>query len=237
MTPLLFRQLFDTESSTYTYLLADPETRAGVLIDPVLEKNSRDVKLLLELGIRLKYILDTHVHADHITGADALRELTRAKVAVGSASGVQGADVRLDDGESLLIDSFRITALSTPGHTAGCTSYYTPGMIFTGDTLFIRGTGRTDFQQGSAETLFDSIHQKLFTLPDDTLVFPGHDYNGQTCSTIQEERLYNPRVKDAISKLEFTGLMKSLKLPEPKRLTEAVPANLNCGRAKPGLSP
>ncbi len=237
MTSLLFRQLFDAESSTYTYLLADPKTRAGVIVDPVLEQMARDVKLLRELGIRLKYILDTHVHADHITGADALREATRAKVGVGEASGVRSADVKLADGESLLIDSFRITALSTPGHTAGCTSYYTPGMVFTGDALFIRGTGRTDFQQGSAELLFDSIRQKLFTLPDDTLVFPGHDYNGQTCSSIQEERLCNPRVRDEVSKPEFVSLMKSLKLPEPKRLHEAVPANLNCGRTGPSPTP
>jgi len=232
MAELIFRQLFDTESSTYTYLLADPKTRAGVLIDPVLERVARDLKTLQELDVKLKFILETHVHADHITGADALRAATGAKVGIGAKSGVDCADFLLADGEKLKVDGFEITALSTPGHTAGCTSYFTSGMVFTGDALFIRGTGRTDFQDGSPERLYESIHKKLFLLPNDTFVYPAHDYNGQTRSTILEEKAFNPRAKTSISKDEFIGILKGLKLSDPKKIHEAVPANLKCGRSE-----
>lgn len=231
-TDLIFRQLFDTESSTYTYLVADKNSREGILIDPVLEKVNRDKKLIDELGIKLQYILETHVHADHITGADSLRTLTRAKIAVGAATGVTGADVLLKDGQKLTVGGITLTALATPGHTSGCTSYFIPGMIFTGDTLFIRGTGRTDFQQGSPETMFDSITKKIYALPNDTVIFPAHDYNGQTSSTITEERCFNPRVKDEVSKDQFVSLMKNLRLADPKKINEAVPANLKCGKVE-----
>jgi sulfur dioxygenase len=228
---LLFRQLFDTESSTYTYLLADKESKEAVLIDPVLERAARDKKLVEELGLSLKYTLETHVHADHVTGADSLRKALGSKAAVGASTGVKQADVYLGDGDKLLFGSLALRALATPGHTSGCTCYHLPGMVFTGDTLFIRGNGRTDFQEGSPGVLYESIHSKLFTLADDTLVYPGHDYNGQTASTIGEEKRFNSRVRLGVTKEQFVATMNGLKLANPKKIDEAVPANLVCGRA------
>jgi sulfur dioxygenase len=214
---------------TYTYLLGDSETREAVIIDPVLERTDRDLKLIEELGLKLKYILDTHVHADHITGSSDLKKATGAKIVLGENTCVDCADILLKDGNALTFGSHTLKGLSTPGHTEGCMSFYTEGMVFTGDALFIRGTGRTDFQGGSSETLFESITEKLFTLPDDTIIYPGHDYRGVTLSYIGEEKQFNPRVGAGISKGDFVAIMESLNLPNPKKIHEAVPANQVCG--------
>jgi len=227
---LVLRQLFDQDTWTHTYLLFDSENGEGIIIDPVKEKVQRDLGILKELNVKLKYVLETHVHADHITGADDLRRETGAKVYYGKNAGVECADGSLADGEELSFGQFKVKALSTPGHTDGCLSYMVENMVFTGDALFIRGTGRTDFQQGSSETLYNSINSKLFALPDDTLVYPGHDYKGMWVSTIGEEKQYNPRVGGGKSLNEFIDIMNNLNLANPKKIDVAVPANLKCGK-------
>lgn len=224
---LIFRQLFESESSTYTYLLADKETKEAVLIDPVKEMSERDITLLEELGLKLKYVLDTHVHADHVTASFDLREKTGAKIVEGKGTGVECADILLSDGETVEFGSFSIKAISTPGHTDGCTSYIIDGMVFTGDTMLIRSCGRTDFQQGSPENLFWSV-QKLLTLPDDTVVYPGHDYNGFTSSTIGEEKSYN-KFASIRDKDKFKEAMNARELPLPKKIHYAVLSNQICG--------
>ncbi len=234
---LIFHQLFEPETSTYTYLLADPLTREAVLIDPVLETVERDLKLIEEEGLRLLYILDTHVHADHITGADQIRRRTGAKTGVSSKAGVTCADLALVDGQELRYGSHVLRVLETPGHTNSCLSFYGDGRVFTGDALLIRGTGRTDFQQGSSDKLYDSIHQKLFTLPIDSVVYPGHDYRGHTTSSIEMEMKFNPRVGSGKSKSDFAQTMKELKLAQPKKIHLAVPANLICGKKTQILNP
>lgn len=226
---LFFRQLFDYDTWTYTYLIADLQTQEAALIDTVKEQVSRDLNLVKELGFQLKFVLETHVHADHITGADEIRHATGAKGLVGAETKVTCADIRLGDGESINLGRFQIKALATPGHTNGCTSYFIEDRVFTGDALLIHGTGRTDFQQGSSAALFDSITQKLFSLPDATLVYPAHDYRGLTVSTIGEEKKFNPRVGGGKSKEEFIEIMANLKLAMPKKIQIAVPANLACG--------
>jgi sulfur dioxygenase len=227
---LLFRQLFDHESSTYTYVLADIISRDAIIIDPVLEQLERDLKLINELSITLKYTLETHTHADHITAASKIAEATGAKKVTGINSGAECADIKLADGDMLTFGSVELKALATPGHTHGCMTYLVGDKAFTGDALFIRGCGRTDFQEGSAIRLFDSVREKLFSLPDSTKVYPAHDYKGHSSSTIGEEKIYNPRLKLSISKPEFIAIMNSLNLPEPKKIHEAVVANLNCGQ-------
>ncbi len=231
---LFFRQLFDHESYTYTYLLADPETREAALIDSVKEQVPRDLNLIKELGLQLRYLIETHVHADHITGADEIRRATGAKGVVGFGTEVECADIRLAEGAHLQLGRYRINALSTPGHTNGCMSYVVAGRVFTGDALLIRGTGRTDFQQGSSSALYESITGKLFALPDDTLLYPAHDYRGISVSTIGEEKKLNPRVGGAKTKEEFVQIMADLKLAMPKKIQIAVPANLACGA--PGVA-
>lgn len=222
-------QLFERESSTYTYLIADPVSREAAIIDPVIETVDRDLKLIQELGFTLKYVLDTHVHADHITGAGEIRKRTGAKSAVSEDANVDCVDMHLQDGQELFLGDQKITALSTPGHTDSCMSFVFDGKVFTGDALLIRGTGRTDFQQGSSDKLYDSVLQKLFTLPDETRVYPGHDYRGQTSSTIGLEKKFNPRLGLGKSKSDFVKTMSELKLDHPKKIHEAVPANLACG--------
>ncbi|MCP5468641.1 MAG: MBL fold metallo-hydrolase [Deltaproteobacteria bacterium] len=229
---LFFRQLFDYDTWTYSYLIADPETREAALIDPVKEQVSRDLNLIKELNLQLKYIIETHVHADHITGAEDIRQATGAKSIVGFGAHVACADKQVKDGEEIDLGSFKIKALSTPGHTDGCMSYVVSGRVFTGDALLIRGTGRTDFQQGSPGALYHSIIEKLFPLPDDTLVYPAHDYHGLTVSTIGEEKKYNPRVGGQKSEAEFVEIMANLKLAMPKKIQIAVPANMACGADK-----
>lgn len=223
---MLFRQLFDRETWTYTYLVANKGE--ALLIDPVREQIERDVQLVGELGLRLKWVLETHVHADHVTGAGVLRERTGAKTAA-SATGAPCVDVKLAHGDHVRVGDIIVTALATPGHTDDSMSFRAPGMIFTGDALFIRGCGRTDFQNGDAAQLYDSITRVIFALPDETLVYPGHDYRGMTVSTIGEERMFNPRLAGK-KREDFVHIMNELKLPPPVKLAEAVPANWACGR-------
>ncbi|PSN12793.1 Zn-dependent hydrolase [filamentous cyanobacterium CCP5] len=227
---MLFRQLFDPETSTYTYLIADPETAQAVLVDSVLEQVDRDRQLLTELGLTLTYCLETHVHADHVTGAGRLREVTGCDGVVPDNAHVACANRFIQHGEVLAVGSIKIEAIATPGHTDSHMAYLVNGThLLTGDALFIRGCGRTDFQSGDAGTLYDVVTQRLFTLPESTLVYPGHDYRGLTVSTIGEEKRWNPRFTGR-SREEFMQFMGSLDLPSPKKIMEAVPANERCGR-------
>ena len=227
---IIFRQLFDRETSTYTYLLADAVSKEALLIDTVKENIERDLRLLQELGLTLRFLLETHVHADHITAAASIRDRTGAKVGLSEAARATCADILLTDGQELQLGQLRLKAIATPGHTDSCMSYLCEGMVFTGDALFVRDAGRTDFQQGSNERLYESITKKLFSLPGSTLVYPGHDYNGNTVSTIDEERTYNSKAGFGRSMAEFKEAMSTMKLSLPKRIHEAVPANLQCGR-------
>ncbi len=226
---MLFRQLFDSESSTYTYLIADESTGEAALIDPVREQLERDLRLLRELGLTLCFALDTHVHADHITAAGDLRERTAAKTVSCVTGGADCASVHLGHGGELRVGGLLIKALATPGHTDDSLSFLCEDRVFTGDALLIRGCGRTDFQNGSPGQLYDSITQVLFALPDRTRVYPAHDYTGQSMSTIGEERRYNPRLAGK-SRDEFIALMNNLRLAPPKKLNVAVPANRACGK-------
>lgn len=226
---IIFHQLFEPESSTYTYIIADKKTKEAAIIDPVLETVERDLKLIDELGVKLVYVLDTHVHADHVTGAALIRERTKAKTGVSADADVPTADIHLEDGQELLLGDKAIKAIATPGHTDTCMTFAFEGMIFTGDALLIRGCGRTDFQQGSSEKLYESVHERLFKLPDDTIVYPGHDYRGQTSSSIGLEKKFNPRLGQNRSKEEFKKIMSELKLAYPKKIHEAVPANMAGG--------
>ncbi|MGB5770273.1 MAG: MBL fold metallo-hydrolase [Crocosphaera sp.] len=227
---MLFRQLFDEESSTYTYLIADPTLKEGLLVDPVLEQVSRDRQLIEELGLTLKYCLETHIHADHITGTGKLREITGCLGIVPENAHIACADRFLKDGETLQLGNVAIKAIATPGHTDSHLAYLVnQKAVLTGDALFIRGCGRTDFQSGDAGTLYDSVKQRLFTLPDETLVYPGHDYRGHTVSTIGEEKQYNPRFLGR-DRSNFITFMNNLNLPNPKKMMEAVPANQSCGK-------
>jgi sulfur dioxygenase len=226
---LLFHQLFEAESSTYTYVLADPESKEAVIIDSVLETVERDLKLLDDLGLKLKFILDTHIHADHVTGAGTIRLRTGAKSAVNRVANVPCADIALKDGDELSFGKYRIKAIATPGHTDACMTFLCENMAFTGDALLIRGTGRTDFQSGSAEQLYETITQRLFTLPPETFVFPAHDYTGLTHTTVETEKRLNPRVGAGKSKAEFVKIMADQKLSYPKKIDVALPANKLCG--------
>jgi glyoxylase-like metal-dependent hydrolase (beta-lactamase superfamily II)/rhodanese-related sulfurtransferase len=229
MGQMIFHQLFEKESSTYTYIVADSDTNEAVIIDPVIEMVERDLALLRELGVHLKYVLDTHVHADHVTGSGELRRRTGAKVGVSAAYDMACVDLHLNDGQELKIGSHHLRVLHTPGHTSGCLSYVIEDRVFTGDALLIRGCGRTDFQGGSAERLFESIRTKIFSLPETTMIFPGHDYKGFTHSTVGLERNHNPRLRDEMTREQFVELMANLNLAYPKKIKEAVLANLACG--------
>jgi glyoxylase-like metal-dependent hydrolase (beta-lactamase superfamily II) len=230
MKKMLFQQLFESESSTFTYLLADPETRDAVMIDPVLETVNRDLQLIRELDLKLLFILETHVHADHITGAGKIAEATGAQICVSEAAHAQGSHRALKDGDEIHFGQFHLTALATPGHTNSCMSFKMNDRVFTGDTLMIRANGRTDFQEGSAQKLYESVRTKLFTLPDDTLVYPAHDYKGFTSSSIGAEKKHNVRLSQQRSLEDFVQIMADLKLAPPKKIDVAVPANLKCGR-------
>jgi sulfur dioxygenase len=222
-------QLFDAVSSTYTYILAAPGSAAAVIIDPVDQHCERDLAHIARLGLRLEYVLETHAHADHVTSAGRLHQLTGARTAVPSGCGIPPADVQLRDGDVIRFgDGETIAVLHTPGHTAGSMSYVWRGNVFTGDTLLIDGCGRTDFQGGSGDALYDSITQKLFALPGATRVWPAHDYKGQAVSTIGWEQAHNARVA-ARTRAEFVALMDNLHLPQPKLIDIAVPANRNLG--------
>ena len=226
---LIFHQLFEKETSSYTYLLADSITKDAVLIDPVYEMVERDLQLLKDLSLNLKYVLDTHVHADHITGSGEIRKRTGAKVGVSSAYDMSCPDLHIEDGQEIRFGGFTIRSIHTPGHTSGCLSYQLGNMIFTGDALLVRGCGRTDFQEGSSEKLFQSVREKLFSLPDETIVYPAHDYKGFTHTSIGVEKRLNPRLKLELTRDDFVSIMASLKLAFPKKIQEAVPANLQCG--------
>jgi glyoxylase-like metal-dependent hydrolase (beta-lactamase superfamily II)/rhodanese-related sulfurtransferase len=225
----IFHQLFEKETSTYTYIFGDPITREAVIIDPVAEMIDRDLNLIQELKLKLKYVLDTHVHADHITGSGEIRRRTGAKVGLSSSYDLACPDLHLEDGQELSLGDYKIKVLHTPGHTSGCLTYQIGTMIFTGDALLIRGCGRTDFQEGSSDSLYQSVREKIFLLPDDTVIYPGHDYKGFTTSTVGIEKELNPRLKLEISKDQFVEIMANLKLAYPKKINEAVPANLQCG--------
>ncbi|MDP2007600.1 MAG: MBL fold metallo-hydrolase [Rubrivivax sp.] len=229
-----FRQLFDATSSTYTYLLASDGE--AVLIDPVFEQARRDAALLRELGLRLVTTLDTHVHADHVTGAWLMKQRLGSDIAVSAAAGAAGADRALQHGDRVNFGRRHLEVRATPGHTNGCLSYVLDDqtMAFTGDALLIRGCGRTDFQQGSAERLHASVHTQLFSLPPGCLIYPGHDYRGITVSSVAEERRYNPRLGGEASLTDFAGHMQHLGLPHPKLIDVAVPANLRCGQPAEG---
>jgi glyoxylase-like metal-dependent hydrolase (beta-lactamase superfamily II)/rhodanese-related sulfurtransferase len=229
---MLFRQLFDPVSSTYTYLLADEATRRALLIDTVFEQFERDRALLHELGLTLSHTLETHVHADHVTAAWRFHQALGSKIVLSRRSGAAGADVYVDDGDIIEAASATLIVRSTPGHTDGCVTYVTKAfrMAFTGDALLIRSAGRTDFQQGDAHALYRSIKERIFTLPDDCLLYPGHDYAGRTVTTVGEEKRWNSRIGGDASEEDFTGYMQNLELPHPKQIDVAVPANLECGR-------
>ena len=229
---MIFRQLFDPQSSTYTYLLADPASREALLIDPVFEQARRDAALIDELGLKLTWTLDTHVHADHVTAAWLLRDKLGSRIAVPKAGGAAGADRYLLSGDKIPFGKRHVETLATPGHTSGCTTYVLDdqSMAFTGDALLIRGCGRTDFQQGDARTLFRSVRERIFSLPERCLVYPGHDYRGLSVTSVGEEKLFNPRLAESIGEDDFVGYMTHLGLAHPKQMEAAVPANLNCGK-------
>ncbi len=228
---MIFRQLFETTSSTYTYLLADEESGEAVLIDPVFETARRDQALIAELGLKLKYTLETHCHADHVTAAWLLSKRLDSQIAISANAGVQGADVLLRDGDEVAFGVHALSVRETPGHTDGCITLVLDGgvMAFTGDALLIRAAGRTDFQQGDPRILYRSVHEKIFALPAGCLLYPGHDYSGRTVTTVKEERQFNPRLGGELSEDDFVGYMNNLGLPHPKQIDIAVPANLRCG--------
>lgn len=228
---MLFRQLFDLDTATYTYLLADEDTREAVLIDPVREQLERDVELLAELELTLRWVLETHVHADHVTSAGTLRSRLGARTVMSKNAGVHCADLAAEDGEVIRFGRHAIEVRHTPGHTSGDASFvvHDEGQAFTGDTLLIRGCGRTDFQQGNARALYRSVHEKIFSLPDNTRLYPAHDYKGRTFTTVGEEKRLNPRLGGGKSMEEFVAIMGALNLPYPANIDEALPANSNCG--------
>lgn len=224
-----FRQLFDNDTCTYTYLLGDLTTRDAIIVDPVLELAERDAKLIKELGFTLKYALNTHMHADHITGTGYLKKLLPGTLSVISKESHAQADVHVTDKDTIKFGRFTLDAVATPGHTNGCLTYvlHEEGFAMTGDALLIRGCGRTDFQEGSAKTLFKSIHGKMFTLPENFRLYPGHDYNGRWETTVYEEKRFNPRLTK--TEKEFISIMENLNLPHPRYIDKAVPANKVCG--------
>ncbi len=227
---MIFRQLFDPASSTYTYLLGDGGE--ALLIDPVYEQAPRDLALVQELGLKLVATLDTHVHADHVTGAWRLRQRAGSRIAVSAAAGASEVDRALRHGDRIDFGARHLTVRATPGHTSGCLTYVLDdeSMAFTGDSLLIRGCGRTDFQQGSPQQLFASVHQQILSLPGECLLYPAHDYRGITVTSVAEERRYNPRLGGDVDVGDFTGHMNNLHLPHPKLMAVAVPANLRCGK-------
>jgi sulfur dioxygenase len=225
---MIFRQLFDSASGTYAYLLASRRGGEALIIDPVLEKVDRYLQLIKELDLKLVKAVDTHMHADHITGLAVLRDRTRCITVMGEQTKADVVSMRLSDGDRLTIEGLALEVIYTPGHTDDSYSFAMPDRVFTGDTLLIRGTGRTDFQNGDARQQYDSIFGRLMKLPEATLVYPAHDYKGDTVSTIGEERAFNPRLQVA-SVDEYVALMNNLKLPNPKMMDVAVPANQHVG--------
>lgn len=229
---MIFRQLFDAKSSTFTYILADEKSKVSVIIDPVFEQVNRDLALINELGLKLAYVFDTHCHADHVTGSWLLKHKTSSLIASAKAIGAENVDVQLKDNDKISFGQYEIEVRATPGHTDGCLTYvlHSQKMAFTGDALLIRGCGRCDFQQGSASQLFDSILQQIFSLPDDFSLYPGHDYSGRCSTSVAEEKQFNARLGGNASKQDFIGYMDNMKLPHPKYIDIALPGNLVSGK-------
>ncbi len=226
---MIFEQFFEPDSSTFTYLLGCEHTRQAVLIDTVECDVEKYVAALHQHDLTLVYTLETHVHADHVTAADTLRKRLGSKSVVHRDAGAMCGDLLVTDGIHVQVGSIDIEVRYTPGHTNGCVSYYVGDRIFTGDALLIGGCGRTDFQQGNAGQLYDSIHKQIFSLPDETLIYPGHDYNGNTVSTVGQEKRENKRLGGKKSRQEFVEIMANLKLAYPKQIDVALPANQACG--------
>jgi glyoxylase-like metal-dependent hydrolase (beta-lactamase superfamily II) len=225
---MIFRQLFDHKSSTFTYLLAERSGGEALLIDPVLENTEQYVRLIDELDLKLVLAVDSHIHADHVTAIGALRQRTDCASAMGAMTDTECVSIKFNEGEKLSADNLRLDVLYTPGHTSDSYSFRMKDRVFTGDTLLIRGTGRTDFQNGDAAAQYDSLFDKLLILPDETLVYPAHDYNGMTVSTIGEEKRYSPRLQVA-DKQAYIDLMNGLVLEDPQLMDVAVPSNRQCG--------
>ena len=236
---MIFRQLFDPQSSTYTYLLGDPQTREAVLIDPVFEQANRDGALIGELGLRLVATIETHVHADHVTGAWLLRKRFGSAIVISADSGAEGADRYVRHGDRITFGKRYLEVRATPGHTSGCITLVLDdeSKAFTGDALLIRGSGRTDFQQGDARTLYRSVRSQILSLPPACLLYPAHDYRGLTVTSVAEEQQFNPRLGGQAGESDFVGYMQNLGLPHPKLMDVAVPANLRVGRPAGDGSP
>jgi glyoxylase-like metal-dependent hydrolase (beta-lactamase superfamily II)/rhodanese-related sulfurtransferase len=231
---LLFRQLFDAATGTFTYLLADVTSRQGVLIDPVFEQHSRDRSLIHELGIELVASIDTHAHADHVTGSWLMHEATGCAIGLAAAARAENVTQPLSHGDRIAFGNRFLEVRSTPGHTDGCISFVLDdhSMAFTGDALLVRGCGRCDFQQGDAHTLWRSITEQLFSLPDSCLLYPGHDYTGRTVTSVVEEKAFNARLGGAATERDFVGHMENMKLPHPHKIAEALPGNLRSGKPR-----
>jgi glyoxylase-like metal-dependent hydrolase (beta-lactamase superfamily II)/rhodanese-related sulfurtransferase len=236
---MIFRQLYDAVSSTYTYLLADEHSRQALLIDPVFEQIHRDLALLRELNLALKVVVDTHAHADHVTAAWMLKQKTGCRIALADAVGAQQVDLPLKHGDVIGVAGVSLEVRATPGHTNGCLSFVLAdhSMVFTGDALLIRGCGRSDFQEGDAARLFDSITRQIFVLPDNCAIYPAHDYSGRTRSSVAEEKAFNPRVGGDANERDFVQYMNAMQLPHPKKIDEALPANMRSGMPADGRMP
>lgn len=232
---MIFQQLFEPLSSTYTYLIGCEDTGDSILIDPVIATIDRDLSVLNKYGLRLAYTVDTHIHADHITSALEFKKRVGSRIANPVIDGLPCADIYLEEGKPLRVGSIELNPIYTPGHTNGHFAYLIDDQLFTGDALLIEGCGRTDFQNGNAEDLYNSIHKKLFTLPDDYLVYPGHDYNNRFVSSIGQEKKRNPRLGNGKTADEFKQIMANLNLPYPKFIDYAVPGNKLCGVCPAGL--
>lgn len=236
---MIFRQLFEPDSSTYTYLVSCPDTGTTALIDPVLDTVDRDLSLLQEMGLKLDYSIDTHVHADHLTGAKRLRELSGSRVVYPAMVDAACVDIGLREGEPFKVGNIVVQPLFTPGHTDHHHAYLidngTQKMLFSGDALLIEACGRTDFQSGDAHALYRSIHDKFFTLPNETLVYPCHDYEGRYITTIAQEKARNPRLGNDKPEEEFVKIMHDMDLPYPRKIDFAVPGNEECGICPPNV--
>ena len=230
---MIFKQLFEADSCTYTYLLGCEETGESVLIDPVIDTVERDLGVLKDLGLKPTYTLETHIHADHLTGAKKMRALSGSKIVVPEMDGLSCADLGVKEGETFKVGNVKLHPLYTPGHTSTHHAYLvetgTHKMLFSGDALLIEACGRTDFQSGDPHALYKSIMEKFFILPDETLVYPGHDYEGRQITTIRQEKQRNPRLKEGTTEEEFVKIMNSLDLPYPRKIDFAVPGNTACG--------
>jgi len=236
---MIFRQLFDLSSSTYTYLIGCERQKKALLIDPVFELVRRDLALIEELGLTLEWVCETHCHADHVTAAWLLKQKTGCGIASAEVTAATGVDLPLNDGDTIKVGDETLEIRATPGHTDGCLSFVTAdhSKAFTGDALLIRGCGRCDFQQGNAATLFHSVRDKLFSLPDNCEIYPGHDYNGRTKTTVAEEKAFNTRLGGDASEQDFVGYMDAMQLPHPRLIDHAVPANMKSGELEKGELP